>query len=79
MDKTSITKNHHSFLYIDGKSLMWWLWLLNFRDAALLSGGTYDEIDDCSVSDKLRMEKITIYVEHPRPIEPPAETAPLPP
>ena len=58
---------------------MWWLWLLNFKDAELLSGGTYDEIDDCSVSDKMKMEKITIYVEHPRPIEPPAETAPPPP
>lgn len=27
----------------------------------------------------LKMEKITIYVEHPRPIEPPAEPAPPPP
>ena len=50
-----------------------------FKDVELLFGGTYDEIDDCSVSDKLKMEKITIYVEHPRPIEPPAETAPSPP
>lgn len=29
--------------------------------------------------DNLRLEKITIYVEHPRPIEPPAEPAPPPP
>ncbi|XP_048236176.1 protein RDM16 isoform X3 [Ricinus communis] len=50
----------------------WW-------DAPLLSGGTYNEIDDCNISDKLKMEKITIYIEHPRPIEPPAEPAPPPP
>ncbi|EEF29980.1 conserved hypothetical protein [Ricinus communis] len=37
----------------------WW-------DAPLLSGGTYNEIDDCNISDKLKMEKITIYIEHPR-------------
>ncbi|EEF37334.1 U4/U6 small nuclear ribonucleoprotein Prp3, putative [Ricinus communis] len=50
----------------------WW-------DAPLLSGGTYNEIDDCNISDKLKMEKITIYVEHPHPVEHPAEPAPPPP
>ncbi|XP_050210020.1 protein RDM16 [Mercurialis annua] len=50
----------------------WW-------DVPLLSGGSYNEIDDSNISDKLKMEKMTIYVEHPRPIEPPAEPAPPPP
>ncbi|KAJ7950876.1 U4/U6 small nuclear ribonucleoprotein Prp3 [Quillaja saponaria] len=31
------------------------------------------------VSHKIKMEKITIYLEHPRPIEPPAEAPPPPP
>ncbi|XP_042433515.1 protein RDM16-like isoform X1 [Zingiber officinale] len=46
----------------------WW-------DKPLLPGGTYDD----DVGQKLNMDKITIYVEHPRPIEPPAESAPPPP
>ncbi|OAY45970.1 protein RDM16 isoform X2 [Manihot esculenta] len=50
----------------------WW-------DVPLLPSGSYDGIDDGNASDKLKMEKITIYVEHPRPIEPPAEPAPPPP
>ncbi|XP_065870018.1 protein RDM16 isoform X2 [Euphorbia lathyris] len=50
----------------------WW-------DAPLLPGSTYSEIDDVNVRDKMKMEKLTIYVEHPRPIEPPAEAAPPPP
>ncbi|XP_063938727.1 protein RDM16 isoform X2 [Daucus carota subsp. sativus] len=51
----------------------WW-------DAPLLLAGTYDDICDGKIAEnKLRMEKITIYVEHPRPIEPPAEPAPPPP
>ncbi|XP_028799485.1 protein RDM16 isoform X1 [Neltuma alba] len=47
----------------------WW-------DAHLLRYGTYDDIADGTI---IKMEKITIYVEHPRPIEPPAEPAPPPP
>ncbi|KAH7511683.1 hypothetical protein JRO89_XSUnG0177300 [Xanthoceras sorbifolium] len=51
----------------------WW-------DAPLLLTGSYDEICDSGITeDKLKKEKITIYVEHPRPIEPPAEAAPPPP
>lgn len=50
------------------------------RDVLLLHSGSYGEITDGTVAeDKLKMEKITIYVEHPRPIEPPAEPAPPPP
>lgn len=45
-----------------------------------MQSGTYGDITDGNIShDKLRMDKITIYVEHPRPIEPPAEPAPPPP
>ncbi|KAJ6805407.1 protein RDM16-like [Iris pallida] len=47
----------------------WW-------DKPLLSSGTYT---DDGGELKLNMDKITIYVEHPRPIEPPAEPAPPPP
>ncbi|KAA8534291.1 hypothetical protein F0562_031808 [Nyssa sinensis] len=51
----------------------WW-------DVPLLHSGTYGDTTDGNVAqDKLKMEKITIYVEHPRPIEPPAEPAPPPP
>ncbi|CAN1174124.1 Protein RDM16 [Linum perenne] len=51
----------------------WW-------DVSLLVGGAYGEFEDGVVQDnQLKMEKITIYVEHPRPIEPPAEPAPPPP
>ncbi|KAH9703315.1 protein RDM16 [Citrus sinensis] len=51
----------------------WW-------DAPLLLTGSYADIsDDVTIEDKLKREKITIYVEHPRPIEPPAEPAPPPP
>ncbi|CAJ2631084.1 unnamed protein product [Trifolium pratense] len=51
----------------------WW-------DVALLHSGNYGDIANGTVSeDKLKMEKITFYVEHPRPIEPPAEPAPPPP
>ncbi|CAJ2630446.1 unnamed protein product [Trifolium pratense] len=46
----------------------WW-------DVALLHSGNYGDIDE----DKLKMEKITFYVEHVRPIEPPAQLAPPPP
>ncbi|KAK4487829.1 hypothetical protein RD792_003565 [Penstemon davidsonii] len=51
----------------------WW-------DVPFLKSGTYDEMVDGDIhEDKMKMEKITIYVEHPRPIEPPAEPAPPPP
>ncbi|CAJ2655165.1 protein RDM16-like [Trifolium pratense] len=46
----------------------WW-------DVALLHSGNYHDID----KDKLKMEKITFYVEHVLPIEPPAHLAPPPP
>lgn len=48
----------------------WW-------DVPLLRSGDYAEIaNDNTIEDRVKMEKITIYVEHPRPIEPPAEPAP---
>ncbi|KAM6565362.1 hypothetical protein CsatA_024490 [Cannabis sativa] len=51
----------------------WW-------DVPLLHSGLYGDVADGNISDGiLRLEKITIYVEHPRPIEPPAEPAPPPP
>ncbi|KAK3018516.1 hypothetical protein RJ639_003689 [Escallonia herrerae] len=51
----------------------WW-------DVPLLQAGSYGDITDGNIAaDKLKIEKITIYVEHPRPIEPPAEPAPPPP
>ncbi|KAI3968501.1 hypothetical protein MKX01_007811 [Papaver californicum] len=51
----------------------WW-------DVVFLPSGTYGDISgDSFKNDKLKMEKITIYVEHPLPIEPPAEPAPPPP
>nr|GLL20805.1 U4/U6 small nuclear ribonucleoprotein Prp3 [Ipomoea trifida] len=51
----------------------WW-------DVPILQSGAYGDITDGNIShDKLRMEMITIYVQHPRPIEPPAEPAPPPP
>ncbi|XP_022941940.1 protein RDM16-like isoform X2 [Cucurbita moschata] len=51
----------------------WW-------DVPLLHSGTYEHVGDGFVADdKIRKDKITIYVEHPRPIEPPAEPAPPPP
>ncbi|XP_020230044.1 protein RDM16 isoform X1 [Cajanus cajan] len=51
----------------------WW-------DVPLLHSGNYGDIDNGTIGeDKLKMEKITFYVEHPRPIEPPAEPAPPPP
>ncbi|KAE9589266.1 putative U4/U6 small nuclear ribonucleoprotein Prp3 [Lupinus albus] len=51
----------------------WW-------DMPLLHSGNYvDIVDGTIVEDKVKMDKITFYVEHPRPIEPPAEPAPPPP
>ncbi|OWM70115.1 protein RDM16 [Punica granatum] len=51
----------------------WW-------DRPLLHSGTYGEVNDGAIDEgKVKIEKINIYVEHPRPIEPPAEPAPPPP
>ena len=56
------------------------VYYLNVRDAPLLVSGNYGDMTDSNIAeDKLKMEKITFYVEHPRPIEPPAEPAPPPP
>uniref|UniRef100_A0A453KI23 Uncharacterized protein n=1 Tax=Aegilops tauschii subsp. strangulata TaxID=200361 RepID=A0A453KI23_AEGTS len=45
------------------------------RDSKILLSPTYEDIS----LEKLNMDKITIYVEHPEPLEPPAEPAPPPP
>lgn len=51
----------------------WW-------DAPLLHSGSYSDIVESDITeDKLKMDKFTIYTEHPLPIEPPAEPAPPPP
>ncbi|XP_057778718.1 protein RDM16-like isoform X2 [Salvia miltiorrhiza] len=51
----------------------WW-------DVPFLRSGSYGDIIDGRIDvDNIKMDKITIYVEHPRPIEPPAEPAPPPP
>ncbi|XP_057764687.1 protein RDM16-like isoform X2 [Salvia miltiorrhiza] len=51
----------------------WW-------DVPFLHSGSYGDIIDGGIDrEKIKMDKITIYVEHPRPIEPPAEPAPPPP
>ncbi|KAF7064996.1 hypothetical protein CFC21_071188 [Triticum aestivum] len=44
-------------------------------DSKILVSPTYEDIS----LEKLNMDKITIYVEHPEPLEPPAEPAPPPP
>ncbi|KAL5205281.1 hypothetical protein ABZP36_033490 [Zizania latifolia] len=44
-------------------------------DAKILLSATYEDFS----MEKLNMDKITIYVEHPEPYEPPAEPAPPPP
>ncbi|TVU10971.1 hypothetical protein EJB05_44528 [Eragrostis curvula] len=44
-------------------------------DAKILETATYEDIS----VEKLNMNRITIYVEHPEPYEPPAEPAPPPP
>lgn len=48
----------------------WW-------DAGLLQNRVYEMVDD-DISN-LREERITIYVEHPVPLEPPAEEIQPPP
>ncbi|RHN55309.1 putative U4/U6 small nuclear ribonucleoprotein Prp3 [Medicago truncatula] len=51
----------------------WW-------DMALLHSGNYPDIANGTIDEgDLKMEKFDFYVEHPRPIEPPAEPAPPPP
>ncbi|KAE9618548.1 putative U4/U6 small nuclear ribonucleoprotein Prp3 [Lupinus albus] len=51
----------------------WW-------DLPLLHSGNYGDLADGTLAeDKVKLEKITFYVEHPRPIEPPAEPGPPPP
>ncbi|XP_024008256.1 protein RDM16 isoform X2 [Eutrema salsugineum] len=51
----------------------WW-------DANVLIKGEYGDIADGAITDSdLKIEKLTHYIEHPRPIEPPAEAAPPPP
>lgn len=51
----------------------WW-------DVALLHSGNYGDITNGTIDEgNLKMEKFNFYVEHPRPIEPPAEPAPPPP
>ncbi|CAF2365980.1 unnamed protein product [Brassica napus] len=49
-------------------------------DAAVLTNGVYGDIADGTITDSdLKTEKLTHYIENPRPIEPPAEAAPPPP
>ncbi|KAI5075973.1 hypothetical protein GOP47_0008038 [Adiantum capillus-veneris] len=48
----------------------WW-------DAVILPSGNYPDSFEGELN--VKMEKLTIYVEHPVPIEPPAEPAPPPP
>ncbi|XP_018447333.1 protein RDM16 [Raphanus sativus] len=51
----------------------WW-------DASVLTSGVYGDIADGTITDNdLKIAKLTHYIEHPRPIEPPAEAAPPPP
>ncbi|GJZ58097.1 copper-transporting ATPase HMA4-like protein [Tanacetum coccineum] len=46
-------------------------------DVPLLDSGTYRNITEGGLAEEiLKKEKINLYVEHPRPIEPPAESAP---
>ncbi|XP_024317572.1 protein RDM16 isoform X4 [Brachypodium distachyon] len=46
-----------------------------YLDTRILLTGTYEDIS----LERLNMDRITIYVEHPEPLEPPAEAAPPPP
>uniref|UniRef100_A0A2P2L7Y4 Uncharacterized protein MANES_10G038800 n=2 Tax=Rhizophora mucronata TaxID=61149 RepID=A0A2P2L7Y4_RHIMU len=51
----------------------WW-------DKSLLPSAAYDEMINGVTSEfKFNVEKITIYIEHPLPIEPPADAPPPPP
>ncbi|KAG2642215.1 hypothetical protein PVAP13_2KG279800 [Panicum virgatum] len=45
------------------------------KDAKILLSATYEVF----TVEKLNMDRITIYVEHPEPLDPPAEPAPPPP
>ncbi|KAL6520831.1 hypothetical protein OROGR_017400 [Orobanche gracilis] len=51
------------------------------RDVHFIESGTYGDAVDGHIlnEEKFKMDKITVYVEHPRLIEPPAEAAPPPP
>nr|VDD06425.1 unnamed protein product [Brassica rapa] len=56
------------------------IFIFSFRDASVLTSGIYGDIADGTITDNdLKIEKLTHYIEHPRPIEPPAEAAPPPP
>ena len=44
------------------------------RDIVLLLSDNYEDVTEGDL--KLKIEKLTIYVEHPVPIEPPVEPAP---
>ena len=56
------------------------IFIFYFRDASVLTSGIYGDIADGIITDNdLKIEKLTHYIEHPRPIEPPAEAAPPPP
>lgn len=45
-----------------------------------MHSGTYGDIADGNIPEEaIKLEKINIYVEHPRPIEPPVEAPPPPP
>lgn len=50
----------------------WW-------DASLFEFGFYPHSIENLTDDILRVKMITIYMEHPLPVEPPVETAPPPP
>ncbi|KAG6434222.1 hypothetical protein SASPL_105845 [Salvia splendens] len=53
---------------------------LRVLDVPFLRSGGYGDIIDGDIdAENIKMDKINIYVEHPRPIEPPAEPAPPPP
>lgn len=54
----------------DVPDVEWW-------DKLLLTHGSYEDVGDEHV--ELRPNKITFYVEHPVPLEPPAEVPPPPP
>ncbi|GMH37612.1 hypothetical protein BSKO_05485 [Bryopsis sp. KO-2023] len=54
----------------DIPDIEWW-------DQALLVHGTYDDVRE--ETSNIKPDRITIYIQHPVPIEPPAENAPPPP
>lgn len=54
----------------DIPNVEWW-------DQVLLVSGSYDVVTDEGPS--IKPNKITIYIQHPVPIEPPSEALPPPP